>query len=504
LDRFEIDVENVATQTECLDRKMIKPSDVRKVVSCTLGSLGIFTCLAGCGGSMQPPPIEANATTKVVALLTTTANDKLAQFNVAITSIALTDTAGNSVTLFDNTGAQGGLPHFTEFMKLNGASEPLVTATVPQGTYNAANIKIGACEIGNVTIVSGGLVVSGYEQGTCSQGTGNATVNFASPITISGSATALSFNLQVSPSYEITNSTTYTISPVFNVTPISIAANPTNESNGKIIGVDARIVSVNPSGSFVIQTADGVSSTLSASSDTEYQGVTGFDGLAQDMIVNLDSAIQADGTLLATRVEVQDPTVLASDIALPIATTAQAGTVIVQPLECFPEPGAAPICDSAFQSDTTTQFHVSGQFSNLQDLPFAVLFDSTSQVLGQNVSIASRAAQSVPIFATHMTLEPQTLNGVVTAVSNVAGFSVFTVALAPYDLIPTTQQQAVFAPFATIVNPTTVTVYVDNNARLLQSGAVGPGSSLRVRGLVFNDNGTLRMDCAEVLDGVAE
>jgi hypothetical protein len=103
-----------------------------------------------------------------------------------------------------------------------------------------------------------------------------------------------------------------------------------------------------------------------------------------------------------------------------------------------------------------------------------------------------------------LTLEPQTLNGVVTAVSNVAGFSVFTVALAPYDLIPTTQQQAVFAPFATIVNPTTVTVYVDNNARLLQSGAVGPGSSLRVRGLVFNDNGTLRMDCAEVLDGVAE
>lgn len=483
---------------------MLKSADLQKAMSYAFASVGFLTLFAGCGGSMQPPPIAANATTKVVALLTSTANDKLVQFNVAITSIALTDTAGNSVTLFDNTGVQGGLPQFTEFMKLNGTSEPLVTATVPQGTYSAATIKLGACEVGTVTIVSGGLVVSGYEQGTCSQGTGNATVNFASPITISGSAMALSFNLQVPSSYAITNSTTYTISPVFNVAPIAIAANPSNESNGKISGVDARIVSVDPSGSFVVKTPDGASSTLSSSADSQYQGVSGFDALAPGMIVNLDSAIQADGTLLARRVEVQDPASLASDIDLPIATSARAGLVVVQPLECFPGPGALPICDSEFQSDSTTQFGISGQFTNVQNLPFTAVFDGASQVLGQNVSISSRAAQSVPIFATNLTLEPQTLNGVVTAVSNVGGFSVFTVALAPYDLIPITQQQTVFAPFATIVNPSTITVYADANAQLLQSAAVTPGSNLRFRGLVFNDSGTLRMDCSEILDGVPE
>jgi len=32
--------------------------------------------------------------------------------------------------------------------------------------------------------------------------------------------------------------------------------------------------------------------------------------------------------------------------------------------------------------------------------------------------------------------------------------------------------------------------------------ALAPGSTLRFYGLVFNDNGTLRMDCAQVNDGV--
>jgi hypothetical protein len=60
----------------------------------------------------------------------------------------------------------------------------------------------------------------------------------------------------------------------------------------------------------------------------------------------------------------------------------------------------------------------------------------------------------------------------------------------------------VVAPFSAVASPTTVTVYADGNTQLLQSGSIAPGSLLRFRGLVFSDNGTLRMDCAKVLDGV--
>jgi hypothetical protein len=35
-------------------------------------------------------------------------------------------------------------------------------------------------------------------------------------------------------------------------------------------------------------------------------------------------------------------------------------------------------------------------------------------------------------------------------------------------------------------------------------GAAAVGDVLRFNGLVFNDNGTLRMDCAQVNDGVPE
>jgi hypothetical protein len=44
-------------------------------------------------------------------------------------------------------------------------------------------------------------------------------------------------------------------------------------------------------------------------------------------------------------------------------------------------------------------------------------------------------------------------------------------------------------------------VYVDTNTVMLTS-APAPGDTLRFYGLVFNDHGTLRMDCARISPGV--
>jgi hypothetical protein len=38
----------------------------------------------------------------------------------------------------------------------------------------------------------------------------------------------------------------------------------------------------------------------------------------------------------------------------------------------------------------------------------------------------------------------------------------------------------------------------------MNSTSLTPGSTLRFNGLVFNDNGTLRMDCAQVREGVTQ
>jgi len=53
-----------------------------------------------------------------------------------------------------------------------------------------------------------------------------------------------------------------------------------------------------------------------------------------------------------------------------------------------------------------------------------------------------------------------------------------------------------------ITNPGVVEVYVDSSTQMLNTMALAGGSTLRFNGLVFNDSGTLRMDCAQVNDGV--
>jgi len=75
------------------------------------------------------------------------------------------------------------------------------------------------------------------------------------------------------------------------------------------------------------------------------------------------------------------------------------------------------------------------------------------------------------------------------------------VTLAPYDLFP---QFAVQPGQTTLLtSPNTVVVYADSNTQMLNSTPISVGGVFRFYGLVFNDNGTLRMDCAQVNDGAA-
>jgi hypothetical protein len=53
-------------------------------------------------------------------------------------------------------------------------------------------------------------------------------------------------------------------------------------------------------------------------------------------------------------------------------------------------------------------------------------------------------------------------------------------------------------------DPSNVVVYVDSNTQMLNTKALAAGSVLRFNGLLFNDSGTLRMDCGQVNDGVTE
>ena len=329
---------------------------------------------------------------------------------------------------------------------------------------------------------------------------------------VAGSVMALSLNLQVPQSFTLNGAgatATYTISPTFNLTPVSIAAEPTDELNGKVIDVAGQVMSLNMNGSsFIAQTADGISLTLNTNTSTIFQGIAAFSSLSTNLLVHFDAAIQSDGSWLATRVEVDDPAATQESIgpySIPAGPVGGFATLRLQSNGCATS--GAPFCNNLFQFTSNTVFDISQQFSNVASLPFPATFNSANFLQGQNISAFTSGAvngDNIPIPNT-ITLVPQTVNGTVTAVSNDAEFRLYTVTLAPYDLFPILQMYAFNLPFPHPADPTTIVVYVDSSAKFLNSGGrVNVGSLERFKGLVFFDNGTMRMDCSEIYDGVTE
>ena len=138
-------------------------------------------------------------------------------------------------------------------MHLNGAFAPLVSAVIPQDAYSSATVTVARCDFTNISLTpSGRLLTADFEQGLCSQGTGLTTVSLPLPIVISGTSAVLSLDLQVTQSYTLTTTQgingptqSYTISPSFILTPLSISAQPVS---GFVTALDLRFASLSAVG----------------------------------------------------------------------------------------------------------------------------------------------------------------------------------------------------------------------------------------------------------------
>ena len=304
------------------------------------------------------------------------------------------------------------------------------------------------------------------------------------------------------------------MTPTFNLTSIALSASPTNSGNGKVSGLTAEVASVGTAGSSLTLTVAGGpygTRTISASSNsaTVFQGVSGASALSAGMFLNVDGAIQSDGSLLATRIALEDP-LATSDSSGPLMTVVDEDPLLT--LYGRTELGSLQTIngqsglywDVPYFNFSNAAFNISGQLTNLQNLPFVPSFSASNMVAGQNVDITSGSLSIVgPTYtpANTITLVPQTVNATVEYSQQVGNFTDYTVSLASYDLFPTLAVQQ--GQTTLLNNPSQVEVYVDSNTQKLNTQALAPGSTLHFYGLVFNDNGTLRMDCAQINDGVA-
>jgi hypothetical protein len=245
--------------------------------------------------------------------------------------------------------------------------------------------------------------------------------------------------------------------------------------------------------------------TVETSASTVFQGIAAASALEVGLPVELDATIQPDGTLMASRVAVYDTS--ASNLSVwsgPLLTVPSS----VQPILALGRQATGPIYgQQAAQLDASlAKFQVSGQFSNLASLPFAAKFTPSNMVPGQNVDMTFHQAtyptgNNVPAVST-MTLVSQTINGQVTAIGSSGPFTTYTVWLGTNDLFASLAYQ--IGQNNARTNPRQVIVYADADTQMLNSLPLSAGSFMRFNGLVFNDNGTLRMDCGQINDGVSE
>ena len=488
-------------------RHFSSDSPVLPITLTLLAALGFMT---GCGSSTPSGP-KFSGNTSVTVVLSSTANDQVTRFDVQLQTLTLTSQSGKTVTLLSSQQP-------SEFVHLNGEVEPLTTVNVPQDIYSSATVTLGgAVFVCIAQVPGGGLGISNYS--IVNQG---PTVSLPSPITITGSSMALLLNMQVSSSAVFPTCWTtpafagFSMEPTFNLTPIALSTSPTNSGNGKVSGLKAEVASVGTTPSSLTLTVPGGplgTRTLSASSNsaTVFQGVSGTSALFPGMFLDVDGAIQSDGSLLATRieVEVEDPSAI-NESSGPVMMVDN----IVPTLQLYGRTELGTLVTINGQGGnyfdfpvfdfSNARFGISGAFTNLQNLPFVPGFNASNVVAGQNVDITS------PIFsitggvytpANTITLVPQTINGTVVASQQSGNFMDYKVSLAPYDLFPTLAVQQ--GQTTVLNNPSQVEIYIDSNTQKLNTQALAAGSTLRFYGLVFNDNGTLRMDCGQVNDGVA-
>jgi hypothetical protein len=477
------------------------------------------TFMTGCGGNGSQSTLTGN--TAVTLLASSTANDQFSELTLNITGVTLTNKEGKTVTLLPTT-----TPQYVEFMHLNGGVEPLTTVSVPQDVYTSATITanygVPLCDTYDSSGVNSG--VFSVQAATAT----DVTANLPQPITVTGTGMGLELNLQVSKSTNysscagiVKGAIPFSYTPTFNLTPVTLASQPTNSTNGKATGLRGLIESVTANGTGFTVAGDFGAGTsaptwqVSTNGSTVFQGITstGASQLAAGMPVDMDVAIQSDGTLVATRVASYDPVPV--NVSFSIGPQTFVGPSlppypVMDPLavesqgpDFAGDGGGLTVYKFSTSLQLSTAFQISGQMANVSTLPFTAAFSSASMVPGQNIFVTTHSAiNNQPWTATTVTLLPQTINGTVSAISSSGSFTTYTISLAAYNLFPNLAGQPGQA--TSLTNPNTVVVYADSNTQMLNTTQPTVGSVLRFYGLVFDDNGTLRMDCAQVNDGVAE
>lgn len=467
-------------------------SNLRTVAAATLATVLTFA-LAACGGSngtsTTSPPVTTAQKTAVQVNIGDSPSDWMLAFSMNINSMSLTGSNGSA------TVVSSSVP--IEMMHLMGTMQPLNMVSAPQGTYTGASITIGS-----VTVMYMDPNTKVAVQKTIS-GPISTTVALGTPMTVGSTPMTVGFDLDLSKSVTIDSSGNLTMSPVFHVTSGTQGSrNPMDPSNGGIQGMMGSVSSVSGTSFSMTSMQAAQSFTFATNSSTVFDG-TSMSGLASGMLLMVDASLQADGTLMATRVQsmMNSGGVMGRGVITAVTGHPPTSLTIVM------QNGAGNgMMSSAFAAGVTidlsgsTTYQIDEDGADMAGLPFTPTFDDNHIYPGQSVMPISSSgmmnggsggmmggsSMAGTITASTVELESQGITGTASAAIASGATTSFTMAL-PSD-----------SAFTTLTGATSVTVFQQPKTVVSSTSPIASGTSVHAFGLLFFDAGQWKMVASRI------
>jgi hypothetical protein len=307
---------------------------------------------------------------------------------------------------------------------------------------------------------------------------------------------AMGFDLDLANSVTGSAGGSLSMNPVFHVTS-GMQGSTLDPSDGGILQMMGSVSSVSGSSFSMTSMQAAQPFTFTANSSTVFDG-TSMSGMSSGMLAIVDATMQADGSLLATKVQSMMGSGGAMGGGIVTAVTGQPATQLTMVMQNGAGTG---MMASDFAAGVTidlngsTTYQIDEDNMDMSGLPFTPMFDVSHIYAGQSVMpISSGGMMSASgggmmgggsmagtMTASNLELEPQGLSGTVAAAISSGSATNFMLTL-PSD-----------SAFTTMTGATSVTVYQQTGTTVAGTSPIASGSTVHAFGLLFFDGGTWKM-----------
>lgn len=456
----------------------------------------LIVVATGCGSSNGGSSSSTSTTPTSAAKTVVQVNmgdapaDWMLAFSMNISSMSLQSSSGNVSVI------SSSMP--IELMHLMGSMQPLTMISIPQGTYTGATVTISSATVTYMDPVSGSMM-----QKTMT-GPMTGSIPFGSSIVVGSTPMALGFDLDLGQSVTADTSGNLSFLPVFHVmSGLQGSGNPQDFSAGGIHEMMGMVSAVSGTTFTITSMQAAQSFTFSTNASTEFDNLTGMSMMSSGMMIAVDSMMQADGSLLATKVAslMSSNGAMAGGIISSITGRPATQMVLVmQHAEGSGMMSSSLSAEITVNLNGSTVYRIDQDNVDLSSLPFTPAFDASHIYVGQGVMpISSTGMMSGgsggmmgsgmmagTLTATAVQLEQQGVSGTIATAITSGSRSSFSLTL------------PAGSAFTTLSGANAITVYQQSGTVLAGTLPISSGAKVHVYGLLFFDAGQWKMVASRI------